>query len=152
MQLLNKNLYGAIIGNLPQLKPQHNGQEVFAQKGNHVAQILFPSTSKAAGQGKWLQRAIARSDPMARWKIRVSWPQLGQLALLKTWWHLRAAGEKECQRRGEVGPCALLPLFCKGTFVTAALHLLLLFLFRYTSTCEQSDLGVQAMLKWLNGS
>lgn len=42
----------------------------------------------------------------------------------------------------------LLP-FCKGTCVAAALHLLLLFLFKYASTYELNDLGVQAMLKWL---
>jgi len=56
------------------------------------------------------------------------------------------AARRSIEEVGETGPCVLPLSFCKGTCVAAALHFLVLFLFKYASTCERSGQGVLAML------
>lgn len=131
-----------------QLKP-HHGQQVLVQKRESWGSNAFPMVQQSSWmrKGKWVQQVIARSDSVARWKMRSPGSSWGS-------WHCSGLGdnwEQPVKRSvgevGDMGPCVLPWLLCKGTCVAAALHLLLLFLFRCTSTCEKSGLGVQAVLK-----
>lgn len=111
MQVPRENFYEAIVGNPLPIKVQAWWtSSPCAKRGIVVQTLSYFAESSCMGKGKWVQKVIARSDLVARWKMwcpACSWGV----------WHSLGLGsncEQPVKRRGRRGryetlcPCAAL--------------------------------------------
>lgn len=148
MQVPRENFYEAVIGNPLPIKVQAWWtSSPCAKRGIVVQTVSYFAERSCMGKGKWVQKVIARSYLVARWKMWCPGCSWGV-------WHSLGLGsnceqpvKRSIGEEGDMKPCVLVLLFRQGTWVAAA------FAFATASaqeyTYEWRGLGVQTMLKWL---